>query len=334
MFGVRLKALREQRGLTQGQLAESAGVSRQLVGAVEAGRHLPRVDAAARLAAAVGAAVESLLGPPAERLEDVTGGPVPRGVPLRVACVGDRLMCAPAGAAGEGWELADALLGDDGLELLPGASPGAVVVGCDPALGLLERIVARRDGPRLMAVSAPTTDAVDALDGGRVQAAVVHGPHGGLPIPAVPTRRWELARWRVGLAAAPDAPGGWWREALAGRRRVAQRRPGAASQRAFEAAAGGGGRVPGPVADGHVDAARYAARDGLVAVTIEPVAIATGLAFHALEEHVAQLWVADAHQGDPGVAALGEALVSAAFRRRVEAVGGYDLTALGHPIAA
>jgi DNA-binding transcriptional ArsR family regulator/DNA-binding XRE family transcriptional regulator len=50
-------------GLTQAQLAELAGVSRQLVGAVEADRHLPRVDAAVRLAAALSTTVEELLAP-------------------------------------------------------------------------------------------------------------------------------------------------------------------------------------------------------------------------------------------------------------------------------
>lgn len=49
-----LRELRDAKGLTPGELAGRAGVSRRLVGAVEAGRHLPRVAAAAALTAALG----------------------------------------------------------------------------------------------------------------------------------------------------------------------------------------------------------------------------------------------------------------------------------------
>jgi DNA-binding XRE family transcriptional regulator len=53
MSSFSLRELREAAGLTQAELAARAGVSRQLVGAVEVGRHLPRVDAALALAAAL-----------------------------------------------------------------------------------------------------------------------------------------------------------------------------------------------------------------------------------------------------------------------------------------
>ena len=60
----RLRALRLQAGLTQGELAARAGVSRQLVAAVEAGRNVPAVDAAVALARALGTTVEELFGEP------------------------------------------------------------------------------------------------------------------------------------------------------------------------------------------------------------------------------------------------------------------------------
>jgi transcriptional regulator with XRE-family HTH domain len=55
-----LRRRRLQLGLTQSELAISAGVSRQLVAAVEAGANTPAVDAALRLAQALGCSAEDL----------------------------------------------------------------------------------------------------------------------------------------------------------------------------------------------------------------------------------------------------------------------------------
>ena len=55
-----LHGRRVQLGLTQTELAASAGVSRQLVAAVEAGVNTPAVDAALRLAQALGCSAEDL----------------------------------------------------------------------------------------------------------------------------------------------------------------------------------------------------------------------------------------------------------------------------------
>lgn len=336
MFGQRVRDGRERLGLTQAELAARAGVSRQLVGAVEAGRQLPRVDAAAGLAAALDTSVEALLaGGPTEVL-GVDGRHLPVGAMVRLGRVGDRLVGTVVASAGEGWDVADGLVGDDGVEVLPGAAPGAVVVGCDPALALADRLLGQRRGPRAMAVAVSSAQAIEALATGRAHAALVHGAPTSLPDPPVRVRRWRLARWRVGLATAEPEGQRWWRDALAGRVEVVQREPGAAAQTTFEiaVAAAGGASPPGPRARGHVEAAQRAQRDGLVALTIEPAAIAEGLAFHPLEEHEGELWVAAEHVDAPGVAAFADVIVSAGFRRRVEAVGGYDLSAIGEEVAA
>jgi transcriptional regulator with XRE-family HTH domain len=331
MSGGRLRQLREARGLTQGELASRAGVSRQLVGAIEVGRHLPRVDAGVGLARALGVSVEELFGSPPTTLIRVHGDDVPEGVPLRVGRVGDSLVCDIAGMAGEAFERADAVWREGSLSWLPDAAPATVVTGCDPALGLLARLADRRRELPLLAVPGSTGQALAALAAGRVHAGLVHGPADALPAPPAEVRRVHVAAWRVGLAAPRDAPSRWWREALEGTRQVAQRDEGAASQAALVAAAAAqaGTRPVGPVVSGHVEAARLARREGIVALTIEPAAIAADLAFHPLEEHVVQLWIAAEHAADAGVTALGDDLVSAGFRRRVEMIGGYDLRGSG-----
>jgi molybdate-binding protein len=87
------------------------------------------------------------------------------------------------------------------------------------------------------------------------------------------------------------------------------------------------------VVGSHEEAARRAALDGMVAVTIEPAALAAGAAFHPLEEHASQLWAAPTSLDTPAVRRFLDELVGARLRRRLERVGGYDLSQVGVEIA-
>lgn len=309
-------------------LARRAGVSRQLVGAVESGRHLPRVDAAAALARALAVDVETLLGAGPTTAVGVLGALPAVGTPVAVGQVGDLMVCTGV-AVGQGWAAAAGVVTAAGVELLPGERPGAVVVGCDPAIELAARLASERGGDPVLAVGASSGAAIAALREGRAHAAVVHGPADLLPAADPAVQRRHLASWRVGLAAPAGTPPGWWQDALAGRRSVVQREDGAATQGALmrAVAATGGARPPGVRAGGHSEAARLAQLAGTTAITIEPVARAYGLAFHPLEEHVVHLWVGRPWAGS--MDRFGEALVSAGFRRRLAAVGGYDLSRTG-----
>ena len=55
----RLRELREERGWSQGQLAELLGVSRQTVNALETGRYDPSLPLAFRIARLFGTAIEA-----------------------------------------------------------------------------------------------------------------------------------------------------------------------------------------------------------------------------------------------------------------------------------
>lgn len=355
MLGERIRTLRHARGLTQTQLADLARVSRQLVGAVEADRHLPRVDAAVRLAAALSTSVEQLLAPDVREAVGVIEDPT-EGALVRLARVGERLVCVPAAGSGEGWAAADGQIRDGSVQPFDVERPAAVVAGCDPVVGLAARLLETASGPRVVPVATSSTAAAAALAAGRTHAATVHGPDltaapaagagpaatagpdsGAAHVPAG-TRRWHLARWQVGLAAPADLPDGWVADALAGRRPVIHREPGAASQAAFERArqAGDTGTTPldGPRVGGHAEAAWRAVTDGMVAVTMEPAARANGLRFHPLEVHTSELWVAADHAGDPIVHAFLDELVGARVHRRLAAIGGYDLRDNGSEVAA
>lgn len=335
--GTSLHEARLAAGLSQAALARVAGVSRQAIGATEAGLHRPGVDAALAIAAAVGRSVEELFaaGPPAA--EPVFGTSGAEGSPVLAARLGELVVYAPADAAlsVEGWPVANAVLRSGRPQPLPGADlDGFVVVGCDPALGLAAALGAPAGPRRVIALSGSTATALRAVREGRAHAALVHGVAGRLPRAPRGALRLHLAKWRVGLATRGPRPRSV-AELCKGRARIVQREEGASSQAAFLAAvqAEGRARPDGVVATGHLDAARRVAQGASAGVTMEPAALGCHLAFTALEEHVAELWIDPRWRDHLGVQAFGGVLRSAAFTTRLSLIGGYDLAGCGLQIA-
>jgi transcriptional regulator with XRE-family HTH domain len=340
---LRTSIIRDRRvelGLTQTQLASRAGVSRQLVAAVEAGQNTPAVDAAIRLSQVLHMSVEELFasGPPGA-IRSALGGSVREGTSLRVGRVGDQLVVAELpewGTAATGWAVPDGVLRHGKLQLFAGADPdGLVLAGCEPALQIAEGLLDGRGSASLTALSAPTGTALAALADTTLHAAVVHGRPGHLPRPPVPVLRLHLARWQVGLGI-DCALGATDLESLCARRiPIVQRDQAAASQRALERATRRIGAVleDGPRANGHIDAARCAERSLSAGLTTEAVARAFGLQFVALEEHTVEIWIARQWQQHPAVAALGDLLTGTALTQRLGAIGGYDLAGCGTVIA-
>lgn len=332
----RLQSQRHDAGLTQAELADRAGVSRALISALEAGRHLPRVDAALALATALGTTAEALFGDPPETLVDALSGEAPKaGTAVRLGCVGGRTVSAAPRLGGDGWEIVDGVVGamDDGLRRRGGQS--VVLAGCEPGLVVMERLL-REQGTGALAIGASSAEARRALAAGRLHGAVLHDVVGKKTRDAVPGLegtdivRVHLARWRVGLAAPAGSPRGWWRDALGGRLAVVQRAAGATAQRAFQRAlADEVDGVDGPIAGGHLEACRLALARGSAAVTIEPAAASVGAAFHPLEIHDVELCLDAARMEEPAVRRLLDLLHEAPLRVTLESVGGYDLSHLG-----
>ncbi|MGA7097586.1 MAG: helix-turn-helix domain-containing protein [Acidimicrobiia bacterium] len=331
----RLRALRSRAGLTQADLAALAGVSRQLVGAVEAGKHLPRVDSAIALAAALGVDVASLFPTSSEAVDVTTGLPPQEQCMVRVGTVGDLTVTAPARTGPDGWEMADGEMTGGDLDVFGHLVPGVVVCGCEPGLQVLEGIL-RTGGVAAVAVLGSNAVALNAIEGGRAHAAVIHGPDASLTTLAtgVEVDRYRLARWRVGLAAPPHAVSHWWESALSGRSPVIQREPGAGVQDSFEAALLAPDlEVPGPRVKGHLEAVRLALASGIPALTIEPAARAFDAPFHPLTEHEAEIWVSQPWARDRAVIEALDVVSSKRFTRRLEMIGGYDLSRVGERVS-
>ncbi len=341
MIGRRVREQRSAAGLTQGELAQGAAVSRALVGALERGRHMPATDAAIRIARALGTTVERLFGAttpdgvgPAVA---VLGEPLPDGTLARASWIGGTLVARvvdPVSALGAVGAPADGVVADGCVQLFSGAAPGgAVVAGCDPVLGIAEGLLERAGGARLVGVPATSGQALAALAAGRCHGALVHGPARSLRTMARPgLRRWHVARWRSGIATHPGLARPSLEALLTGAVRLVQRDRTAACQQALERAArrlGAPRATAHRTAAGHLDAARTALDHRGAAVTIEPVAVAVGLDFLALEVHDVELWVLDRWAAAPGIAALLDLLGTTRFRDRAGALPAYDIAGTG-----
>ena len=336
-MSARIRSLREARGWSQAELAERAHVTRQLVGAVESGRHSPNVAAAIGLARALDVSVEELFAVGPDTALDALGGTTEPGTLVVTARVGDQLVSVPVAhrvESSESWGVADAVVSDAGVTWLPsGESTGLLIAGCDPVLGMIAGLVERSSSHRLVTVHASTARSVEALAAGRVHGVLVHAPPGGLPTPPVPVRRWHVSSWQVGLASGERSGPPSVAELADRRQRVVQREPGAGSQRALARAllaVGTEGVLPGPIGEGHIDVARRVAQGGgRAGVTMEAAARAFGLGFMPLEAHVVEFWLDERWASLPAAAAMVEVLGGPAFTRRTALLDGYDLAGCG-----
>ena len=287
---------RAQLGLTQTELAASAGVSRQLVAAVEAGVNTPAVDAALRLAQALECSAEDLFEATPRR--------------RRIGVVASRPT---------DWH-----------------TSVLVVAGCDPALAIAETMFVGEGPARLLALDATTGMALRSLHDGGVHAAVVHGRAEHLPQTLVDVIRLQLARWQVGLGLARGLQARTLAACLEHRVLIVQRQESAASQQALRRAVNAlGYELPGGVVtSGHLDAARAAAGLGCAAITTEGAALMNGLRFVPLELHTVEIWLDRRWERHPALQTLGNLLRSSAFAGNVSRMGGYDLTGCGTVLPA
>lgn len=224
---VRVRERRQALGLTQQQLAERAGVSRQTLVAIEAGRLTPSVVTALRLARALECSVEELFVLPGQQLVEAqladTAEPIPP-LPFRVHLVrvGAELIAWPlAGEASEAEGVARERHGGR-LAVEPLVDPeslerGLVLVGCDPALGLLAAELRQwhRDR-RVIWIPLGSQAALRAVARGQAHIAGTHlwDPESGeYNVPAVRRELGgrgvvvvTLSHWLEGLAVPAGNP--------------------------------------------------------------------------------------------------------------------------------
>ena len=188
----RVREKRQTLHLSQKQLADLAGITRQAICAVEANQYSPSTSVALKLARVLHCRVEELfhLKGGNEVIEGELIGPLPKGlnkVRAQVSQVGARVLVRPLIGLGE---LASLSTTADGLILGPGSDSkhvkvqlfenrealarNIVVAGCDPAMFLVSERLKRQAKDNLVPNLMGSSIAIGALKRGEVHVAGVH----------------------------------------------------------------------------------------------------------------------------------------------------------------
>jgi len=197
-FQNHLKSIRVTQGLSQSELAEKSGITRQAVSAIESHLYLPTTAVALRLAAVLGCRVEDLFSLAAAR--DVIEGKLIGNFPQRdekistirvkVAKVGTHMIVRPVSELGE--VLSYSVPADGYAADLHGQASGAMVrvnlsrdrqaveqeisvAGCDPAIFLIgAHLRQRKDQTSVVGWTMGSMAALRALQQGEVHVAGLH----------------------------------------------------------------------------------------------------------------------------------------------------------------
>jgi putative molybdopterin biosynthesis protein len=336
----RLATLRKDRGWSQGELADRAGVPRTTLGAIEGRRLTPSVTAALAVARALGGAVEDIFGDGAGTREWAW---TPAVFPARYweARVGSHLLAYPVES------LAMNAFPHDGVATSPEepcgegrlAADTLVIACCDPAAGLLAAELARSSGVRLLVIERGGLAALDLLRRGLVHAAGLH-----FSTTEKPDRNREIvqreagagyqllraAAWSEGLALAVPERFRSTAALVRGGETWALREVGSAARDCLDDLFGRRRQPEGRIVRGHA-AVAGSIRAGWAGagVCVQLSAVESGLSFRPLRTEFLDLCVAESSFEDHRVRALLLALRSRGHRRVIGDLPGYDSSGTG-----
>jgi len=362
--------VRKNRGLSASELARRVQVSRQTIYAIEGGTYVPNTEVALNLARELEVAVEELFslpeGPPKppESLtaEVLSTSPAAKGQAVRICQVESRWVGVPVSASP--YYLPEA----DGIVKRPGRGPGRadlvvfakeeanqkrlVLAGCDPATGILARMVEKESGVELVSAAASSKLALTWLREGKVHIAGSHleDPQTGefnLPFirrefPDEDFLVVTFARWEEGLVLAPGNPLSIRKveDLVSPGVRFVNREPGSGSRALLDqhlvTAGIAGTSVSGydRVAFGHLAAAySVLSGDADACLATRSAAQTFGLDFIPLHHERYDLVLRKKIAELPAAQAFLDVLQRVALRRKLEILAGYDTSQTGKLVA-
>jgi molybdate-binding protein/transcriptional regulator with XRE-family HTH domain len=336
-FDNRVKDLRQARGWTQDQLAQSAGLSRTGISAIEARRLVPSVAAALGIARALGCSVEDLFNPQ-PRPARAEFAWLPAAFPCRywTAESAGRTLLFPVESGPRGGLLHDGVA-QHANDLPPPsdiAKKTLVLASCDPAAGFLAAAYRRRGGLRMLVFSRPSGEALDLLERGLVHVAGVHlaaAEDQAGNAAAVANRRSpqtlsliHIAQWEEGLASQAADRVRSAAAAAKGKLRWIGRPQGAGARRCQDELLSSR-RSPRHIARDHrgvVEAIRSGWAD--VGVCLRLATEEGQLAFLPLGEENYDLCFRRDDAADPRIVALFSTIRSGEYRRLLTELPGYQ----------
>jgi putative molybdopterin biosynthesis protein len=365
-----VRAKRKALNLTQVELARRSGLSRQALGAIEAGLHQPSVGAALSLARILGETVERLFGVEVEeegRHLDVPwyGEMAEHGTSRRprasLGRVGSRIVAVPQSAAGlslnSGAAIVSRLKGNRAEVVSYNSSEeidaALLIAGCDPSVTILADWMTRHHAPaRLVPVPCSSRRALDALVKGCAHTAGVHlqdADASDYNLQSVrravgrrPAMVVTFARWEVGLAVRAGNPFGISTidDLVQPRLRIANRERGSGARALLDSGLKRAGiradRIAGYTSEygGHLEVANaIASLQADTGVTLRVAADAYDLEFIPLREERYDLVILAAEADTPPVRAMLDTLSSRRFAREISELCGYDTEPMGRVAA-
>lgn len=361
-----LGAIRRSRGIGASDLARRVGVSRQTIHAIEGGSYMPNTEIALRLAKELEVPVEELFAldtaqpepPRTLRSEILSATPVAEGQAVKVCQVGTHLVSIPVTASPYYLPEADGIVSRAGcasgkteLTRFSGSEPEQkrlVIAGCDPAIGLVSRMVEQLSGVELVSAAASSRLALNWLKQGKVHVAGSHlrdAKTGEFNLPFV---RRELAGgeytvitfawWEEGFVTAPGNPENIRSATDLARRRVrfVNREPGSGSRglldRLLAEAGAPADCVAGydRIAAGHL-AAAYTVLSGEAdcCLATRPAAQTFGLEFVPLQQERYDFVMRRSLLDTSAAGIFFDILQRATLRRKLEALAGYETSQTG-----
>lgn len=365
-----LKSIRTRLGMSQQDLANIAGVTRQTISGVESGQYAPSVAITLKLAKALGCQVEDLfwLEQDLPQIEATLAKPVTINQPLRVslARVGGQWIAYPlvgkdafrqdmTPADGEaakqiGADKVIVRLLDDNLEVLHNT---VVIAGCSPVISLWARATERwHPQLRVHFTFANSMAALHSLCRGEAHIAGMHlydpktGEHN------VPFVREVLADksavvitlglWEEGLLVQSGNPQGWetLSDLVKAKATIINREPGAGSrmllERKLQEAQISFDAVKGfdQIVTSHQDVAQTVAL-GLADAGISTASIAAtfGLGFIPLHQSRYDLVILKEYLEEAPIQQLLSTLGHRVVHSQLEVLGGYDISRIGEVVA-
>ncbi|HEY1336253.1 MAG TPA: substrate-binding domain-containing protein [Bryobacteraceae bacterium] len=366
----RLAQIRKNRGVGASDLARRVNVSRQTIYAIEAGTYVPNTEVALHLARELEVTVDELFSlhagadtsPDSLAAEVLSPAPPDQGQPVRICQIGSRWVSVPVTASPYYMPEADGIVkraarADGRAELVVFAKDEAaqkrlVLAGCDPATGLLSRMVEKISGVEIVSAAASSKLALSWLKDGKVHVAGSHleDPRTGefnLPFirkefPDEDFTVVTFARWEEGLVLASGNPKRIRKVEDLTRKNVrfVNREPGSGSRalldRLLDKAGIESRRVEGygRVAFGHL-AAAYAVVSGEAdaCLATRSAARSFGLEFVPLHSERYDLVMRRRTADLPAVKAFLDVLQRSVLRRKLEMLAGYDTAETGAVVA-
>ena len=366
----RLAQIRKSRGAGASDLARRVRVSRQTIYAIEAGTYVPNTEVALNLARELEVTVDELFSlqegsrkSPESLAAEVLSAEAPtKGQPVRICQIGSRWVSVPVSASPYYMPEADGIIKRVGrtngrADLVVFAKEEAaqkrlVLAGCDPATGLLSRMVEKISGVEVVSAAASSKLALTWLSEGKVHIAGSHleDPKTGefnLPFirkqfPGEDFSVVTFARWEEGLVIASGNPKGVRKiEDLARKNiRFVNREPGSGSRglldKLLEKAGMDAQKIQGydRIAFGHLAAAYcVVSRDADACLATRSAAQTFGLDFIPLRSERYDLVMRKRTADLPAVKAFLDVLQRATLRRKLEVLAGYDTSETGTLVA-